>query len=362
MGPPHGGSRAGRRIRVFEDITPESIKAAILAEAGESLETREGSFLDSMAGPAALEIWKVYQAMNAVVSIAFVDESSGGYLDLEGAKYGITRKPGTRARCAMTLTGTAGATVPAGTVFVTPGGLEFALTEAVVLTGSGDAGTAEAAEVGGAYNVEAGELSQMAATLPGLSSWTNGPAAGGTDPESDGALYERIHAYLSRPATSGNAYHYEQWALEVAGVGAARVFPLWNGAGTVKVVLVDGGMEPASAEIVAAVQAHIEAERPIGATVTVAAAAPLSINVTAAVTLDGSAPLSQVKTEFEAALDTYLMELAFSASTLRYNQVAYLLLSIQGVSDFTALTINGGTGNVSIGDEQVPVKGTVTLT
>ena len=187
---------------MFEDITPESIKAAILAEAGESLETREGSFLDSMAGPAALEIWKVYQAMNAVVSIAFVDESSGGYLDLEGAKYGITRKPGTRARCAMTLSGTAGATVPAGTVFVTPGGLEFALTEAVVLTGSGDAGTAEAAEVGGAYNVEAGELSQMAATLPGLSSWTNGPAAGGTDPESDGALYGRIHAYLSRPATS----------------------------------------------------------------------------------------------------------------------------------------------------------------
>ena len=145
-------------------------------------------------------------------------------------------------------------------------------------------------------------------------------------------------------------------------MGAARVFPLWNGAGTVKVVLVDGGMEPASAEIVAAVQAHIEAERPIGAAVTVAAAAPLSINVTAAVTLDGSAPLSQVKTEFEATLDTYLMELAFSASTLRYNQVAYLLLSIPGVSDFTALTINGGTGNVSIGDEQVPVKGTVTLT
>ena len=44
---------------MFEDITPESIKAAILAEAGESLETREGSFLDSMAGPAALEIWNL---------------------------------------------------------------------------------------------------------------------------------------------------------------------------------------------------------------------------------------------------------------------------------------------------------------
>ena len=70
-----------------------SIKAAILAEAGESLETREGSFLDSMAGPAALEIWKVYQAMNAVVSIAFVDGSSGATWTWR-AKYA---SPGSRA-------------------------------------------------------------------------------------------------------------------------------------------------------------------------------------------------------------------------------------------------------------------------
>lgn len=79
---------------MFEDITPESIKAAILAEAGESLETREGSFLDSMAGPAALEIWKVYQAMNAVVSIAFVDESSGATWTWRGPS---TASPGSRA-------------------------------------------------------------------------------------------------------------------------------------------------------------------------------------------------------------------------------------------------------------------------
>ncbi|WP_418780226.1 baseplate J/gp47 family protein [Intestinimonas sp.] len=347
---------------MFESITPESIKAAILAEAGDSLETREGSFLDSMAGPAAVEIWKVYQAMNAVISIAFPDESAGGYLDLEGAKYGITRKPGTRARCTMTLTGTAGSTIPAGTVFLTLEGLEFALLEDVLLTGGSDTGTAEATEIGSAYNVEGGAITRMVTTVTALSAWTNASATGGTDPESDAALYERIRDFRSRQATSGNAYHYEQWAMEVAGVGGAKIFPLWNGAGTVKVVLVDADMEPASSEIVAAAAAHIEEERPIGATVTVAAAQSLSIHVAAKLTLDGSTTLPEVKAVFASELDAYLKTLTFRTSILRYNQVAYLLLSLPGVLDFTSLTLNGGTGNVSIGAEQVPALGEVTLT
>lgn len=347
---------------MFESITPESIKAAILAEAGDSLETREGSFLDSMAGPAAVEIWKVYQAMNAVISIAFPDESAGGYLDLEGAKYGITRKPGTRARCTMTLTGTAGSTIPAGTVFLTLEGLEFALLEDVLLTGGSDTGTAEATEIGSGYNVEAGAITRMVTTMTALSAWTNASATGGTDQESDAALYERIRDFCSRQATSGNAYHYEQWAMEVAGVGGAKIFPLWNGAGTVKVVLVDADMEPASSEIVAAAAAHIEEERPIGATVTVAAAQSLPIHVAAKLTLDGSTTLPEVKAVFASELDAYLKTLAFRTSILRYNQVAYLLLSLPGVLDFTSLTLNGGTGNVSIGAEQVPALGEVTLT
>ncbi len=37
-------------------------------------------------------------------------------------------------------------------------------------------------------------------------------------------------------------------------------------------------------------------------------------------------------------------------------------MSLPGVLDFTSLTLNGGTGNVSIGAEQVPALGEVTLT
>lgn len=346
---------------MFEDVTVESIKAAILTDAGAELETREGSFLDSMAGPAALEIWKVYQSLSALVSIAFPDDTSGGYLDIEGAKYGITRKSGTKARAVMTLSGTAGTVVPAGTVFLTSGSLEYTLLEAVALTGGADTGTVEAAEVGDEYNVEAGTITQMVVTIPGLSTWTNAAAEGGTDQETDDALYLRIEAYRSKPATSGNAYHYEQWALEVDGVGKVQVLPLADGPGTVTVLVADSNLEPAVETIVDAVAAHIEEERPIGAAVTVAAPEALAVAVAATVTIDGTTDLETVQAALEDSLSAYLKGLVFDAETILYNRVAYLLLSIDGVTDYSALTVNGGTANVSIPDGSIPVLGEVTV-
>lgn len=347
---------------MFEDMTPESIKKSILDAAGMGLETREGSFLDHLIGPVAVELWKLYQSMNALVPIAYVDESSGEYIDKRCGEYGLTRKPGTRARAVMTLSGRAGTAVPKGTGFLTPQGLEFDLAEAVTLTGGEDAGTVEAAAVGAAYNVGAGELSQMVVTLPGMESWSNAAATGGADSETDAALVGRLYDYLQRPATSGNVYHYEQWARAVDGVGAARVTPLWNGPGTVKVLVVGPEMEPVDRSVVTAAAAAIEEARPIGATVSVQSAGGLAINVACAVTVDGSVTREQVRETLCAKLDEYLKSIAFKQYTLLYNRVAFLLLDIDGVTDYASLTVNGGTGNVAIGDEEVPVLGEVAVT
>lgn len=48
------------------------------------------------------------------------------------------------------------------------------------------------------------------------------------------------------------AYHYMQWALEVPGVGAAKVFPLRNGLGTVMILIVNSnkGIRPVHLELV----------------------------------------------------------------------------------------------------------------
>ena len=54
-------------------------------------------------------------------------------------------------------------------------------------------------------------------------------------------LRKRFTEYVSHPITSGNKWQYISWAKSVDGVGDAKCLPLWNGAGTVKVIIVDSG-------------------------------------------------------------------------------------------------------------------------
>lgn len=88
-------------------------------------------------------------------------------------------------------------------------------------------------------------MNRLLTAMQGVAAVSNlGAATGGYDAETDAALYARLSAFRREPATSGNIHQYEQWALEVDGVGAARAIDLWNGPGTVKVVLAGNGLEP----------------------------------------------------------------------------------------------------------------------
>lgn len=364
---------------MYEDRTPERIKAEALAkiEGSAGLSAMAGGFADAVIGPVAEEISKAYMALSAVPSMVFPDEGSGGYIDLVGEQnYNITRRSGTRAVCDMRFTGEPGVTVPQGTTFLTAGGLAFALTAQVTLgEGSTASGRLEAALAGSAYNVGAGTITRMYANLAGLTGFTNGEAAGGTDPESDAALLARVKERARRPATSGNGYQYRQWAMEVPGVGNAKVVELPEGPGTVGLTLVDGNYGGASAEIVAAVEAHIAGERPVGALVSVQTAEEAPVTVAAAVALAPGGDLGAVRETFTAALQAHIHGLIDGKYTpvyykpeddrpytLLYNRVLALLLSTQGVENFTALTVNGGTADVVFQPGQIPALGEVAVT
>ena len=100
--------------------------------------------------------------------------------------------------------------------------------------------------------------------------------------------------------------------MTVDGVGAAKVTPLWNGDGTVKVLIAGGDNGPVDSTIVSNCAAYIEENRPIGATVTVVSAEGLGINVSAVVDIDSSTTVLDVQAAFSAAIETYLRGIAFS--------------------------------------------------
>ena len=364
---------------MFEDCTQEQIKAEMLADIDQEtgLSSMAGSYADATVGAAARQISEFYQALPAVVSMLFVDEISGGYMDLVGETYfNITRKPGTKARCGIALTGSSGAVIPAGTLFLTATGLQFSLTEDVIIPAGGTAdGILEAAQEGAAYNVGPGAIVSMFVNLPGLASYTNEQADGGTDAESDAALLQRIQERRQKPINGANGWQYRAWALSVPGVGDAKVVELAEGPGTVGVTLVDSTMAPASPEIVSACQTLIDAQRPVGATALVSAPTAIEIDVTAVVVISSATTPETVKAELEKRLGTYLADVIRTkydviyygpgedkAYTVIYNRILALLLTIDGVENATTLTVNGGTVNVEIQPDEAPTVGTVEVT
>ena len=347
---------------MFENITVESIKKDILNEITE-MDTREGSFANNLISPVSYKIWELLQSLNACIPIAFVDETSGKYIDMRAGEYGIKRKQGTKATADVLFTGKAGTIINAGSIFITSDGYEYILDEAVTIGEDGTgAGTVTAAEYGELYNTEANTIIIMYKTISGLTSITNtSKAQGGTDEERDESLVKRLYEHWQQPATSGNIYHYIRWAKEVDGVGEAKVFPLWNGNGTVKVVICSGDMKSCNEDIVSDCKAHIEDARPIGATVTVESAVENEINIEATIELDGSRNLSDIQKDIEERFEEYLKSIAFSGKNVLYNQIGYIILGTEGVTDFKSLTINGGTSNIEIAENEIAVKGTVII-
>ena len=350
----------------FDSLTPEGVQDMLRAfvEDDLGLYAGEGGLLNIILAPGAYVFWEALQALRAQVPISFVDETSGAYIDKAAAAYGITRKPGTPASVDVTFTGTANAVVPAGTMCVTADGMGF-LTDEELTLGEDGSGTVSATsdDVGAVYNVPAQAIVTTQESVAGVSGVTNAAAAvGGTDPETDAALFARLDAYRKTPPTSGNDRHYHQWALEVNGIGAASVIRCCDCPGTVKVIVADMELRPVEEDKVAEVAAYIETQRPVTAEVTVESAEGVGVQVAVTVETDGTVSKLNTEQALTDRLAEYLGTLAFqTGAEIVYNRVLAIVMGLDGVTDCSGLTVNGGTANVPLDADEVPLLGTVTV-
>ena len=280
---------------------------------------------------------------------------------------GLERRQATFAHGVVHVTGTG--TVPEGAVFESEGGVQYYATQAVQITSEGDV-PVTCRQDGAAGNLPAHSVTQMPVTIQGITACDN-PAemAGGYDEEDDAAYYARYLLKIRTPATSGNVYHYQSWALEVSGVGAVKVFPLGHGANTVDVVLVDSEGQPADEELVEAVQDYIdpegtgkgEGQAPIGAEWYGSAATAKPSTISCTVTKLGTAEQETVTAGITAAVAAYLAEIAFQQDYVSYARISDRILDVEGVLDIEGLLVGGGTANIQIGEREAATLGEVTL-
>ena len=334
---------------MFSNQTYEVIKQRILDNINIDIDKREGSFTSNMVGPIVEELAKAYINMGDILSLGFIDDTFDTYLDKRVGEFGVYRKAGTKAIGEVKVEGSEGAIITNGTL-IKANDLYFTVLNDIELPNDNIL-YVEANEVGYKYNLLANtefelvEKNDKVTKLVNEIEFTNG-----VDVETDEDLRKRFVKVVNNPSTSGNKNHYEEWALEVNGVGRAVVYPLWNGNGTVKVMIIGNDNKPVTEDIIENCKLHIEENMPIGCQLTVTTPGLLNVAVNASIELKEGYELEDVKVDFENSLNEYLKDVT---TELTYSKIYGLLVNHPGIGDINNLLINSSNGNITISEDKI---------
>lgn len=294
------------------------------------------SNLNVLARMMAGSVHGLYGALEYLSRQVFPDTADAEHLDRWASIWGITRKVAVAASGPVTLTGVAGSIVSAATVLARSDGAEFTVNADTTLVGGSANANVTAALAGAAGNTAAASALSFVTPVAGVSTTATVAAAAivnGSDTETDTSLRERLVARIQDVPQGGADFDYVNWAKEVSGVTRAWVYPQELGAGTVTVRFVrddDASPIPDAAEV-AAVQAYIDARRPVTAVVAVVAPTAVPLNFTIAVTPNTAA----VKATVEAELRDLIRREAVPGGTLLLSHIREAISLAAGETNYT---------------------------
>lgn len=399
--------------------TPEEMASEILTEVPSKYQKSVGFWCwDYALAIAKGGLNAIYDKLKYICTMG--DINNFEYDDLVNFVYqrrGIVANVATYATGSLTATGNG--TITTGDLFQTESGLKFEASETKTISGSGTFAI-RCVEAGAVGNVPVNSIIVIPVSIAGISSVTNANATtGGYDKETKESIIERYLEDLRQPITSNNKYHYKKWAKEVAGVGDAKIKPLWDGDNTVKVVIINSENNVANSTLVNAVQKYIDpfgfqvtngtltgyvqnysneyvstgetiysdfdlktvlatadagtwtynstkkygwghgnGEADIGAYVTVASADAKNINVSVEIILKTGADIDEVKANIAEQINEYLQSTVFADSYVSYAKLGSYILRADGVLDYdeSSFTINGAKDNVALIDSDASVE------
>lgn len=378
----------------LQQYTYEYLMRLALSFVPDDRDKRQGSVIYDALAPfcqvlaaGAIQLRQFYTQTYAVTA-------TGEDLDNRVAEQGITRFAATYAVRKISVADEEGNPValPLGARFSTVSNtnpVNYTVTAQYVENGITVPGSYEATceELGVVGNEYSGNLINIT-FIQGLASATmTSTLVPARDQETDEELRERYFDTLNQKAFGGNIADYRAKVMELAGVGAVQIYPVWNGGGTVKLSIVDPTYGPCSPEFIAFVQEKIDPENaqgeqgtgigiaPIGHKVTVVTPDEVTINVTANIVLGTNYTLGQVETPIKEAVASYIQSLRQSwadATDLNeyscdvfVSRVSATIVNVPGVSNVTSVTLNGAAQDIELTQsgqiQQLPKLGEVVL-
>lgn len=331
---------------------------------------------------AAVVVW-LQSLILQVLAVTRAATSNGSDVDSWMADFGLVRLAAGYASGQVTFarfTSTQQAVVPVGQVVQTADGTQqftvgvdatnaaynAALGGFVLAVGVSSINvTVTAVNPGTQANAVAGFITMIVSAIAGVDTVTNAlPFTNGVNAETDSALRTRFIAYVaSLSKATKTAIGYAVTSLQ-AGLSYTLVEDLTYGGasqpGYFFVVLDDGTGYPPSTLLTAAATA-IDAVRPVTSTFAVFAPVVIAATITMTATVAAGYAVAGTKALAQAAVLAYVNGLALGVS-LSYQRIAQVAFDASpGITDITALLLNGGTADLAATSLQAIVPTTVTV-
>lgn len=349
---------------MYEKETFEALLNRLLGRMRTDLERyREGSINWDAAAAAALEFANLYTAADGIYLETFADTASREFLIRRAAERGIVPYPATYSL----VKGEFNQPVPIGSRFSCDK-VNYVVTEPLP---EANAYKLQCESIGAEGNHYLGDLIPIE-YLPGL---TKAEATEvlipGEDQESTESIRKRYMDSLHNMAFGGNIADYKLKVNAISGVGGVKVYPVWNGGGTVKLVLIDSDFNPPAEDLIEMVQKKIDPPgehghgngiAPIGHSVTVAGCIPCLVDVEMQITYQEGYSWNRIGLAAQRALEEYFAQLREQwadkeSLVVRISQIETRILDLEGVVDIMGTKINGAERNLALSSDEVPVGG-----
>ena len=404
---------------MYENMTYEALLQSALARVPSTIDKREGSMVMNGVAPSMAELAQLYIGLDFVFQATYLLTAPREYLIQRASDRNMSPYPATAAvfRAVFNIE------VPEGTRFSCED-LNFVVTGRIAHdtdTAGRLSHTATCETVGVAANNYAGQLIPV--------EYVDGLALAelvellipGDDPEDTEIFRQRVLDSFQSQAFGGNQADYIEKVRAIAGVGAVKVHPVWNGdtspasfipddevtawygaavgslsapvaawltavytaalnrkltvGGTVRLVILASNNMVPSDTLLGEIQTAVDPTQnageglglaPIGHVVNVVGVTAETVNLSFALSYEADWDWAAVKNYVEAIIDDYFEELAENWATtdhltVRISQIESRILAECStmVNDISGTQINGVAQNLVLDADSVPVRGTV---
>lgn len=360
----------GEVTEKFENITFEELMKLKLQQIPSNQDKRQSSVIYNAIASNSAETIQMYMDLKFLEDRTYGDTATGIDLDRRASERGIIRYPPSKSICEgiFTQSGNIPFDVPIGSRF-SGDDLNYIVVEKIA-DGKFKLSCETDGEAGNRYfgalipieyikNLATAELTQL--LIPG------------EDAEPDESLRERYFDSFENQAYGGNIADYKLKTNSIQGVGGVKVYPVWAGGGTVKLVIIDSDFNVPSDTLINTVQTYIDPEvnqgiglgiAPIGHIVTVEPVKDVTVNIKSHITLKISYKWEDVVSGIRTAIKEYFQDLRKlwqkeDTTIVRISRIETRILDVIGVLDVEDTLLNELSANFSLATDEVPILGEV---